>query len=252
MVFLNRFKAVIGFALFLFAVFWIPKDVIDWEQAAAPWWDILAMVDQNTALWAFAVMALIYICWIDIRPLLREWMGWSTRKTNRWRPRQQPRFKSLRRLVFPVTFEYGSILRMNSRQNAAFIDFSVYAIRVTGRNNRNREMHLKGKLRVEDRGIDLPIFFHVRGENRTATGQAIIRPFEEFDAYASLSDPEGGQLICDNRVSDALFLRDYAPFIIEIECNSKTYRRRLSFSRVKAEIDGERDRILFYEPGKHD
>ncbi len=31
------------------------------------------MVDQNTALWLFALVALVYIFWIDLRPYVRRW-----------------------------------------------------------------------------------------------------------------------------------------------------------------------------------
>ena len=31
------------------------------------------MIDQNTALWIFSVVALTYIIWIDARPLVQKW-----------------------------------------------------------------------------------------------------------------------------------------------------------------------------------
>lgn len=68
---LARLYAAIGFTTFLFGIFWLPKDVQDWQQAAAPWKRALSMVDQNTALWIFAIAALAYIIWIDIRPWVK-------------------------------------------------------------------------------------------------------------------------------------------------------------------------------------
>ena len=76
---LLRFWAVFGFTLTLFGIFWVPKDLEDWQQAAEPWKRWLAMVDQNTALWVFSFVALTYIFWIDIRPFYLRWRERSTK-----------------------------------------------------------------------------------------------------------------------------------------------------------------------------
>lgn len=80
---------------------------------------------------------------------------------------------------------------------------------------------------------------------------ATINGHEAFVAYASLVSPRDGQLICDNSISDALFLRDYAPFVLVVEYGGKKWRRRFSYSRIRSEIDHERDRVLFYDMHKH-
>jgi hypothetical protein len=56
-----RFWASIGFALTLYGIFWLPKDIEDRGDAAAAWQRWIAMFDQNTALWAFSISALLYI-----------------------------------------------------------------------------------------------------------------------------------------------------------------------------------------------
>lgn len=66
----KKFGSLIATASFLFAVFWLPKDLEDSPQAIQPWKRILSMVDQNTALWAFALCALAYIFWMDARPFI--------------------------------------------------------------------------------------------------------------------------------------------------------------------------------------
>lgn len=66
--FLRRLGATLAFGLMLFGVFWLPKDMADWKDAAQPWGDLLSMVDQNTALWIFAFVAFVYILWVDVRP----------------------------------------------------------------------------------------------------------------------------------------------------------------------------------------
>jgi hypothetical protein len=66
-----KFWAGIGFSLTLSGIFWLPKDLSDWKQAADPWQKMFVMIDQNTALWAFSLCALAYIFWIDLRPLIK-------------------------------------------------------------------------------------------------------------------------------------------------------------------------------------
>jgi len=76
----GRLWAGAGFALTLFGIFWLPKDVADWKIAAQPWQDILSLTDQNTALWCFAIVSLLYICWMDIRPWAQS--RWRDRRTS--------------------------------------------------------------------------------------------------------------------------------------------------------------------------
>ena len=68
-----RFSATIAFILTLLGIFWVPKDLEDWEVAAEPWMRWLSMFDQTAALWAFSVAALIYILWMDARPFLKAY-----------------------------------------------------------------------------------------------------------------------------------------------------------------------------------
>jgi hypothetical protein len=75
MAILKKFWSFIGVALFLFAVFWLPKDLADTNQAIEPWKRIISMVDQNTALWSFALFALAYIFWMDARPFVMAYLG---------------------------------------------------------------------------------------------------------------------------------------------------------------------------------
>ncbi len=63
-----RFWASLGFALTLFGIFWLPKDIQDWKDAAQPWKRALAMVDQNTALWVFSIVLLLYLVTIELLP----------------------------------------------------------------------------------------------------------------------------------------------------------------------------------------
>lgn len=72
---LSKKYAAIGFATLLFGIFWLPKDIEDAGDAAEVWQRWLAMLDQNTALWAFSFVALAYIAWMDARPFLRSWIS---------------------------------------------------------------------------------------------------------------------------------------------------------------------------------
>lgn len=56
----------------LFGIFSLPKDVAESKDAAQPWRALLSMVDQNTALWAFAFVAFAYILWMDVRPWVQR------------------------------------------------------------------------------------------------------------------------------------------------------------------------------------
>lgn len=70
---LKLFYLSVSFGAFLVSIFYLPVDVVDWETAAKPWEKVLAMFNQNTALWVFSLIALAYIFWIDIRPFVIKW-----------------------------------------------------------------------------------------------------------------------------------------------------------------------------------
>lgn len=60
-----------------------PKDIQDWKDAAQPWKRMLAMFDQNSALWIFACLCLAYIGWIEIRPAIKRFLGKDGRRNAR-------------------------------------------------------------------------------------------------------------------------------------------------------------------------
>ncbi len=70
--FLSHFWKTIGFLFFLLAVYWTPKDVLDWRDAAEPWRRLLAMLDKITLLWAGSIVLLLWLFWSEIRPLIRD------------------------------------------------------------------------------------------------------------------------------------------------------------------------------------
>lgn len=61
----------------LLGMAFLASDVRDIPQALEGWRRVLAMVDQVTALWAFSILALAYIIWVDARPLIEKWRGGS-------------------------------------------------------------------------------------------------------------------------------------------------------------------------------
>jgi hypothetical protein len=136
---------------------------------------------------------------------------------------------------------------MNCAQGVCF---SVYGVMIEGRNNRNRDVKISGVLQVEHNSTKIPLFLHLNGVNRTVNGEAVVHAFESFSLHASLTEPTTGALICDNKISDAMFLKDYAPLTLKIEIDGHTFLRRFSYARLRMEIDHERDRILFYKLGK--
>ncbi len=117
-----KFWAVIGFSLTLFGIFWLPKDLSDWEQAADSWQRIFAMIDQNTALWAFSLCALAYIFWIDLRPYVKDRAN-SKRKLSKVEDRlvssgayltwDSLSHSTLKRMAFQIPLENLSDQRIN-------------------------------------------------------------------------------------------------------------------------------------------
>lgn len=71
--FLGHFWQFLGFGLTLFGIFWLPKDLSDAGEAVQPWRRIVAMFDQNTALWVFACAATAYIFFVEARPVVAKW-----------------------------------------------------------------------------------------------------------------------------------------------------------------------------------
>jgi hypothetical protein len=210
----------------------------------------LLMNNRELVLLWFCFFLVVLVVWRDLLPSLRQFMGMPPKLNQRWVAQPSRRFLLLRRLLSPVTIEYDRLLSLSASHGANFINFCTYAVHFEGRNNRRRNIEISATLIVNHRRVEIPFFVHVDGKMRTVDGKAIIWPFERFNAYASLSDPEHGQLIADHRISDAMFLRDYVPFTIAIAINGKLRRKKFSYSRIRSVIDHQRDRILFYEQGK--
>lgn len=76
----------VSFLLSLIGVYWLPKDAIDWRQAAEPWGRLVGLIDQNTALWVFSVACSLYISLASIKPAIARWV-------NTWPYRRQAEFK---------------------------------------------------------------------------------------------------------------------------------------------------------------
>lgn len=70
---LLRFWKAIGAVLALFGVLQLPKDIQDVGGTLAPWREYIAMVDQLTAFKALATILVLWVVWIDVRPLWTKW-----------------------------------------------------------------------------------------------------------------------------------------------------------------------------------
>ncbi len=66
------FVRSVSVILTVFGILWLPRDALDYQQAAQPWREALAMVDQNTALWAFVAVLVGIIVWSDGRRFLAD------------------------------------------------------------------------------------------------------------------------------------------------------------------------------------
>ncbi len=75
----------LAFFVLAVAIFWLPKDVQDYGQAAKPWQKVTALVDQNGALWAVCFLLGAWLLWADVRPF--------------WKARFAPRFPERHRRV---------------------------------------------------------------------------------------------------------------------------------------------------------
>lgn len=231
-------------------IIFLPKDTRELDQAMSVWQEL---IQRDTALFIFSGALVLWIIYKDLSPFVYRQIGHQPSISDkRWRPRGSNRLESLKRILFPVTIEINRVLHMNSRSGGNFVEFSVYAVAITGRNNRDRDIAISGYLQVENKRMRIPLFVHVHGENQTQNGVATVGPFESFVAYASLPDPDNGTLISDNKISDALFLKDYTPFSVMFSINAKNSKHRFSYGRIRAEIDHERDRVLFYDQNKND
>ncbi|MBW8300780.1 MAG: hypothetical protein K0M60_14355 [Hydrogenophaga sp.] len=69
---IKQFWKAIGVAFFLLGIFWLPKDLEDYPQAAEPWLRFIAMVDQNTALWFFSSCLAAWIGLTDVRRFIAK------------------------------------------------------------------------------------------------------------------------------------------------------------------------------------
>lgn len=89
MKFLSHLVTFIGLPAALYGIFRLPKDLEDINEAAKAWERWLAIIDQNMALWVFAVIATGYIIWIDIRPLiLNKFLRLKPANLKKWRGRK--------------------------------------------------------------------------------------------------------------------------------------------------------------------
>lgn len=68
------FKSLTAFAA-LVGIFFLPSNIEDAGHALAPYKRFAELLTQSHALWIFAVLALIYIVWMDLRPWLSEELG---------------------------------------------------------------------------------------------------------------------------------------------------------------------------------
>jgi hypothetical protein len=68
----KHFGKAIGVFLLLYGIFWIPKDLEDYSEAAEPWRKAFATLDQNTALWVFAIALSLWIAATDVRRFIEE------------------------------------------------------------------------------------------------------------------------------------------------------------------------------------
>ncbi|MFN3363946.1 MAG: hypothetical protein ACK40W_08280 [Allorhizobium sp.] len=241
-----RFYASIAFALTLLGVFWLPKDVQDWQDAAGPWRDLFSAVDRVTALWVFSAFALLYIFWIDLRPIVKNRLGLDTQQRKFYPPKRHV-FRKTARLFRPVTFDFDRVLYINAPPHL----FSVFGVFFGGRNNGSRKLKIRATLRVEATQKPLQMHFFVNGEPCPIEDSFfVIPPFKEFSCHTSLNRNPTAELVCDNTISDTVFLFEYAPFSINIDFNGQSVSKRFSYKRLKHEIDLEKDRVLFLEPGK--
>ena len=68
MFYFQKFRSVIAFGGALFAIFWLPKDVEDWNVAVQPWKRWVSVLDESVLLWAFSLSAFTYILWMKFGP----------------------------------------------------------------------------------------------------------------------------------------------------------------------------------------
>jgi hypothetical protein len=70
--FLKKFWVVIVTFASLVGIYYLPVDTIGLDEASGPWRRVIAMIDQNTALWIFGMICLAYISWIEVRPFVKS------------------------------------------------------------------------------------------------------------------------------------------------------------------------------------
>ena len=56
--------------LALMGLFWLPKDMEEWKQAAAPWKRGLAAIDLTTILLITVILLVLWLLWNDVRPYI--------------------------------------------------------------------------------------------------------------------------------------------------------------------------------------
>lgn len=58
-------------AMALIGLFWLPADIVSYDQALGPWQRLWALVSRETLLWAFALTLFAWLVWTDLRPFVR-------------------------------------------------------------------------------------------------------------------------------------------------------------------------------------
>jgi hypothetical protein len=72
---LKAFWRSLAFVGTLVGLLFLASNFQDLPDAIAGWQGALAMIERETALAIFALLALLYIIWIDVRPLLQKSRG---------------------------------------------------------------------------------------------------------------------------------------------------------------------------------
>lgn len=75
LVFVKRLWALVLLPPTLLGIWLLPADIAasSSEDVVEPWQRLLAMFDQTTLLWVFAISSASWIIWAEIRPFIRRW-----------------------------------------------------------------------------------------------------------------------------------------------------------------------------------
>ena len=69
---ISFFRRGIAFLLGALGIYWLPKDIADYNEAAPIWRKMLAMIDQNTALWALCLALIATLFWSEGKAYIRD------------------------------------------------------------------------------------------------------------------------------------------------------------------------------------